>query len=275
LAVTLTAASIAGSATIGSTALAIKLMTITKLQAAIAGALLIAGVAAPLAVHHQAKLRAENNALQSQLDQLSGLRAENERLTRLIAEASNSPSSAQEQLGELLRLRNEVGILRHQTNELARLAAQRQKSNSTANTANQNQQPIDGFPKESWTFMGYADPEAALQTALWARNSGDAKAYLASVAPEGSEFKEFNGKPEDAVSKELPKELREVSAYKVLDREFISDDDVVLTVFADGVKEQAFFEMRRYGNDWKLVGVDKSRKAALSKQSAPTQASGQ
>jgi RNA polymerase sigma factor (sigma-70 family) len=274
LAATLATASVAGAAGTGTAVIAIKLMTITKLHAALAGAVLLAGIGTPLAIHHYNKLHDENDVLRRQIAELSSVKADNERLAGLVSQASNSPSPAQEQLGELLRLRSEVGILRRQTNEIAQLRREnRALKSSPARVAQNPDVPVDGLPKDSWAFAGYADPESALQSAMWARNSGDAKTYLASVAPGEDEFRKFNGKPEGDVTSELPKELREVTAYKVLDREAVSDDEVILTIFADGIRQQALFRMRRYGNEWKLAGVVKGgNDGKLAKQPPPAQA---
>jgi hypothetical protein len=49
---------------------------------------------------------------------LDALRAENERLSNLLAQANTRPSAADKQMRELARLRNEVGRLRDQTNNM-------------------------------------------------------------------------------------------------------------------------------------------------------------
>lgn len=116
------AASVAGialassTATAGASATLLKLMTITKLKAGIA---IAAAVTAPLAFQQQVKvkLRDENLALRQQLGQFAQLTAENQRLSKLLAQAS----AADDRMSELLRLRGEVAMLRKLTNELATL----------------------------------------------------------------------------------------------------------------------------------------------------------
>jgi RNA polymerase sigma factor (sigma-70 family) len=94
-----------------------------KLKVGIVTAVVVAGVATPLAIHErtQRDLRAENAALRRQIDELSPLAAENERLANLLAQRAAAPVVAQtEPSSELLKLRGEVGRLREENRELAR-----------------------------------------------------------------------------------------------------------------------------------------------------------
>src|SRR5580692_8758141 len=93
----------------------------TKLKWLFIAALFAAGLASLLLMQHQSQvqLRNENDALREQVKQLDELTAENERLTKALADSTNS--SAKDQMEELLRLRGQVGVLRGQTNQLARL----------------------------------------------------------------------------------------------------------------------------------------------------------
>jgi hypothetical protein len=94
LTVALTTASLAGAAAGTGTALALlKLMAMTKLKLGIISAVVVAGVATPLVIQHQAetKLREKNEILQQQNGQMARLTAENERLSRLLAPAKSPP----------------------------------------------------------------------------------------------------------------------------------------------------------------------------------------
>src|SRR5579862_3195234 len=108
---------LAAAAGAGTTLTALKFMaTTTKLKLAIAGALVVAGIATPLVLQRQAqaKLDQANAARKDQALLVSHLQAE---IQRLNAESglSAEPSS------ELLRLRSEVGRLREETNELGKV----------------------------------------------------------------------------------------------------------------------------------------------------------
>ena len=96
-------------------------MTNTTVKAGFVIALSIASVAAPLAIqrHAQVKLHDTDLALRAQAERLSQLSRENEHLSFLVAQSKSTFSN--EQLRELLRLRNEVGQLRTQTNVIGKL----------------------------------------------------------------------------------------------------------------------------------------------------------
>jgi len=98
--------------------LVLRFVTMTKFQAVLTGAIVVGGVALSFWAQRQsqAALQAENAALQQHVAQLE---AENESRTN-SADATNH-SMTDEQLRELLRLRNEVGMLRQRTNELDKL----------------------------------------------------------------------------------------------------------------------------------------------------------
>jgi hypothetical protein len=131
----------------------------TKLQASIAGAIVLAGVAVLLVAQHQtqARLRADNESLQQQV---AGLQAEIESRTNSAAAAGRSLTD--EQLSELLRLRNEVGRLRRGTNDLEKLRLENSRLRATAANA------APGSPATA------EDAEAQPQAAMYARMA-DAK----------------------------------------------------------------------------------------------------
>lgn len=106
----------------GTALAALHLMGITRINLGLVGAVAVAALAA-LSFQHQtvSRLREENQSLQQQQTRLNQLAADNERLSNLVAQA-NSPQSAPEQSNsELLRLRGEVGLLRQQSRDLAKL----------------------------------------------------------------------------------------------------------------------------------------------------------
>ncbi len=95
LAATVTTASLAGAAAgAGTTLTLLKLITMTKLQAGIIGAIVVAGAIAPFAIHHhaQVKLSQAAFALQQQTERIARLEAENARLSTLAARAGSTLS---------------------------------------------------------------------------------------------------------------------------------------------------------------------------------------
>src|SRR5437867_2315256 len=127
LASSVAAGALAATATATSTPIAaLNLMSMTKVKASLLSAILVAGLATPLVIRHQARvnLREKGEASQQQPnDELTYLRAENEKLSNLVAQANSSQSLSKDQLSELLKLRAEVSRLRGDSQELARLKA--------------------------------------------------------------------------------------------------------------------------------------------------------
>ena len=174
LAAALAATSLSAAQT-GTTLTLLKIMTATQVKLGL-GALLATGAATVVVLQHQSEqhLRASNQSLQEQVAQL---RSENEKLSDRPAPTAGAPSEPDPRLGELLRLRSEVGLLRQRTNELGRLVA-----SSRAGSARQTQAaadpastPPEEYPKtpdgatrgifESWArgdwnsfFTNYGEP---------------------------------------------------------------------------------------------------------------------
>jgi RNA polymerase sigma factor (sigma-70 family) len=263
LAAVVTAGAVAGSAAgAGVTATLLKLMTMSKLQIGIVGAVLAGGVAAPLIMESrsQAELRQARAAWKAQGDELTAQVAENERLSNLLAQAADSQQLNSTQSAELLRLRGEVGSLRRQTNQLASLQADNQRLRAAASSAAtprataQDTTSHELIQKDAWAFLGYADPESAFQSTVWAMNKGDAKTFLNSLSPEGENFKHVQDRSESEVAAENKRELEKVTAYKIVDKETVSDNEVILTVFAQGESHLTKFRLQRIGTEWKLAG---------------------
>lgn len=124
LAKSVTAAAITkGAAASGSTLTVmkgvLKIMAWTKAKSGIAGAVVAAGILAPLIIQHQAqaKLRENDALLQKQSQQLASIQADRDRLSKQAANCTLS----QEQLNDLQKLRAEIGPLRAQAKEVVQL----------------------------------------------------------------------------------------------------------------------------------------------------------
>ncbi|MGA2221065.1 MAG: sigma-70 family RNA polymerase sigma factor [Verrucomicrobiia bacterium] len=90
LAVTISSVALAGAAAgTGTTLTLIKLMTMTKFQAVVVGAIVVAGVATPLVIQHQAKVREEN---QSSRQQIAQLKVDNEGPAHQVAPIPRPPA---------------------------------------------------------------------------------------------------------------------------------------------------------------------------------------
>jgi len=117
---TLTAASLAATGTNASLTV-LKIVTLGKLKIGLT-ALAIAGAATIFIVQRNSAkaVRAENAQLRQQIKQLE---ADAESLSNRLAAASDAKSFTSEQFAELLKLRGEVGSLRSQAAEAAKIIA--------------------------------------------------------------------------------------------------------------------------------------------------------
>lgn len=175
LSTSISAAALAGGAAVGGITLTtLKVILMSKLKVSAVSALVVAGVATPLVLQHQAvtRLRGENAALQEAARQANVLRGENEKLTGQLGDARQSQSLTKSQFAELLRLRGEVGPLRRDSQELARLRAT-QLAEQAAAAPTQPVPPHNFIPAAGWANVGADKPESAIQTFLWAGKHGE------------------------------------------------------------------------------------------------------
>jgi len=163
-AASISAAALAGVGASGGTALAIlKLISMTKLKVGLASAVVAAGVATPILIEQQTvkALRHEIQALSAQTQRLVELDAEKQNLSNLLARAQQAKTVSESQLHELLRLRGEVGLLRKDSQELAKLRV-------AQTTGDRDPKPTATLKADSWADVGMDTPDAALQTFFWA-----------------------------------------------------------------------------------------------------------
>jgi len=164
---------------------------------------------------------------------------------------------------ELLRLRGEVSELRVASQDAAKLRAKLQQLNAqnlqlrsnsvtTANSA----APSDQFPKESWNFAGYATPDAALVSAIWAMKEGDPKTYLESLSPQEQErmSKVWENKSEAEIAAKHQADVSTITGIRVLDRKAISAEEVQMNIYIQGVDRMEKVSMTRIDNEWKFGG---------------------
>ncbi len=117
LAASITGSALAGAASgAGLSATLLKLATMTKIQAGVLGAVILAGAVGSILVQQQARaaLRAQAEALRRQSAELAQQQAEHERLTAL-AQGDGARANT---LEDLARIRTEVESLRQQTSAL-------------------------------------------------------------------------------------------------------------------------------------------------------------
>jgi RNA polymerase sigma factor (sigma-70 family) len=250
LAATIASVALAGGAVTASAAGAealtsLKLMTMTTLKLSFIGAVVVAGIATPLAIQHRSanRLRDENSQLRQQLHEQDKLATENEQLKVLNAEANRSQSPV-DPSRELLRLRGEIGVLRNQNQELSRLLAQRTVLNQA-----------EGFkPSTSWMDSGAATPEAAANTFAWAAmtgNTGGLSEVLVVPDEAGTNTEKFLG----AMSLILHPTVAKIKGSRVVSTDTSVDGEVTYLFqnqLVDGNTEMSTLTLQRFGSTWKV-----------------------
>jgi len=90
----------------------------------------------------------------------------------------------------------------------------------------------------------------------WAMSKGDLKSMLASVSPEERVRmeKEFEGKSESEIQAAAGAEMEKITGFRILKKETLSDNEVILTIFGDGKDETTKLKFTRIGNEWKMAG---------------------
>jgi hypothetical protein len=243
-------------------------MNASRLILGMIGAMVVAGGAALFVRqrHMEGELRAQNQALREQLEQSAQLATENGRLSNLVAQAAAAQRLPDSQLSELLKLRGEVGRLRQQAKEVEALreanrqataaVAASQKASGT-NTASEPAS-ADFWPRDSWQFLGYATPDAALQSQFYAARQGDLKTFMSYTTGEILEAmqKDMEGKSEAEMLDKMNREMKNLKSVRILKRQTLPDGTVALTAFfedGDHTHESSLI-LKKVGNEWKIAG---------------------
>jgi regulator of replication initiation timing len=211
--------------------------------------------------------RAENEALRAELQRLKeqgAATAEAESAQR-AQELQRLRTEAQ----EVMRLRGEVTQLRSGAKEAdkwrgenERLRAENQQLRSSAGApavaapapAPPPAPAKDQFPKENWAFAGYASPEAALLSAVWAMKEGNPKTYLDSLSPEEQArmAKVWENKSEAEVAAKHQQDVSQITGLRILDRQPVSTEEVVMSVYIEGTARLEKVSMKRIGEEWRV-----------------------
>jgi RNA polymerase sigma factor (sigma-70 family) len=112
-----------------------------------------------------------------------------------------------------------------------------------------------------FVLSGYATPEAAIESMLWAGSIGDFKKFQAGCTPEQIErFKNrMAGKSDDEISREAIAWANAHVGYKITQKEVIAGDEVHLHISAppsaQGLRNgNVIVIMKKIGNEWKQAG---------------------
>lgn len=262
LAAVLTSACLANAAVgTGASFTILKVLTMTKIQAGMIGAVALAGFLTPLVMQQRSlvSLRNQNVYLRQQAAQVAQQRTDNQRTSNLLASVESSQALPPDQFSELLKLRGETGLQKRELGKLrTELAARRNSATAQALRA-----PVSTnyFPKESWAAAGNATPEAALQSVSFAMEEAiqrkDLKAFLALAGPavQAEAARHFAGKSDSEITAELASDatmFAKQEGFRIINRKTISDDEVVLTYYIEGTDAFGMMPFKRYGNEWKV-----------------------
>ncbi|EEF61579.1 hypothetical protein [Pedosphaera parvula] len=205
------------------------------------------------------RLRGENNDLKRKIEEVKATAESN--FDRKLVDLDKDVDLLRTQVKELPRLRNELQQLRRSTNELAKLRLENQQLNARQReSVALPSTPVFSqgvlMSKENWVFAGYATPESALQSAVWAMSKGDPKTFIASLSPEmQTEMKkEWDQKPESQIAAEGKEGMQKITGYRIQSTKTISADEVILSMHLEGEDKVEDLTMKRLGSEWKLAG---------------------
>ena len=247
------AASAAGAAATGGAATSVLAFMTTKLKIGLAGAVALGMVSTQYLALRETE--GENARL---LAKLTLATEKNENLARDLAAASAARSSDEENQVELARLRNEVSQLRVREKELAAQVEFAQRA-----TTPPEKTPREGevIPREAWAFRGYATPEQALESVLWAMSQGNLESVLRGVTEVTRQemLKDHVGKTALEIEKSLKDDASDAQALR-FDRRRAAQNGGVTFIIASREQDNGETRMRdetvltfvQEGNEWKL-----------------------
>jgi hypothetical protein len=209
------------------------------------------------------RLARENAELKAQME--SVLQQQTTTASEQNSQAQKEIETLRAQSQELVRLRGEVSQLRSSAKDAEKLRSdlqqlraenQRLQTGTAAAAATNQPPPPDQFPKESWNFAGYATPDAALVSAIWAMKEGNPKTYLESLSPEEQArmSKVWENKSETEIAAKHQSDVSTITGMRVLDRTTISPEEVQMNVYIQGVDRMEKVTMKLINNEWKFGG---------------------
>jgi hypothetical protein len=259
LSTSVSAAALAGGAVAGGITLTtLKLILMSKLKITAVSALVVAGVATPLVVQHHnlSRLRQENHQLLEQVQQADLLRNENERLSAQISAGREITGLSKAQLSELLRLRGEVGLLRRDSQALARLRTMEQPESSTS-AATETAEAHRFVPAAAWANVGADQPEEALQTFFWAGKHGETNVVVSllrwQIDPEIPSFGEMEQKYAEGLVGGTTRFAGSLEGFRIESLQEEGDSEVRMAIELTnkgGKAEQQTLRFIREDNQW-------------------------
>ena len=116
------------------------------------------------------------------------------------------------------------------------------------------------FPRNSWSFAGYATPEDTAQSLFWALRESDSNSfqiYLNGLVPELHDKmqQEVQNRGRNAFANLSAHEIGGVTRYRILKRVMLSDNKAQLRIQFGGLNGPIqTLAMEKIGNEWKCAG---------------------
>ena len=192
-----------------------------------------------------AALREQRQALGRRLEQLRQLEAENQRLGALAA--TLRPDRPDSLPDELARLRGEAEGLRTPRGEWEQLAAENRQLRAQLG---EGLRPF--ISRDDCAYVGYADPEAALQSTFWAQTCGDPAMAVASLLP--ADRAAWAVLSDQEIADKLARSWSRSTGFQILGQKKVSDDEVIVIVnlYPDRPDiENAQLPFKRIGSEWR------------------------
>jgi len=220
---------------------------------------LIASASLCVALWHKSRsLEAENQELLAKVNDLEQSAGD----AKLRSKASsNFDTELQSQKRELMRLRDEVTQLRSSRDaaaraqgELAKLQAQQSRGASASTDANAT--AGQSIRRDDWKFSGYATPEAAFISGMWAMKEGQSDTLLNSFTPQEKErFQAQMPEKSDAeIAQRFQKQYGNVTGVRIVGENQTAPGEVVLDVYLEGIGALKKYRMNQVGDEWKAGG---------------------
>jgi RNA polymerase sigma factor (sigma-70 family) len=137
----------------------------------------------------------------------------------------------------------------------------------TATVALQHDKPpanaalLDKPAPSPFSFVGYATPEDAVQSMIWATSTGDLEKLAAGATPEVMErvTGQMEGKTADEIKRNGMAWANAMIGYKITQKDVISDNEVHIHIHAtpstDALRSgKAVLVLKKIGNEWKMAG---------------------
>jgi cytoskeletal protein RodZ len=204
-----------------------------------------------------------------------------ETLTQLEAtraqEAATAATTGQKRETELRQLRADAQDAARLKAEIAQLrgaardAQSAQTQANPARTANPSMRravtpaadappaapvPAGTFTRDAWTFSGYATPESALVSAIWAMKEGNPKTYFESLTPDEQlrMTQVWADKTPEQIAAKHQGDVAKITDIRVVESHETAPDQLIMSVQIGGVDRVEKVSLKRIGDDWKFGG---------------------